>query len=71
MITHDVEEAVFLSQRMYVLTSHPGSIKSELKIDLPIERNYRIKRDSNFQEYKETLLDLMRIEDKKGIFTML
>lgn len=37
MITHDVEEAVFGSQRIYVLTSHPGSIKTELTIDLPIE----------------------------------
>ncbi|MHC5828787.1 MAG: ABC transporter ATP-binding protein, partial [Nostoc sp.] len=38
MITHDVEEAVFVSQRIYILTSHPGSIKTELTIDLPIER---------------------------------
>lgn len=62
MITHDVEEAVFLSQRIYVLTSHPGSIKAELTIDLPLERSYHLKRSSSFKDYQETVLDLMRLE---------
>ena len=35
MITHDVSEAVFLSQRIYVLSAQPGTIKQELKINLP------------------------------------
>lgn len=70
MITHDVEEAVFVSQRIYILTSHPGSIKTELTIDLPIERTYQIKRNSNFKEYKETVLELMRFESGKDVFTV-
>ena len=70
MITHDVEEAVFLSQRIYVITSHPGSIKTELTIDLPIERTHHIKRNSNFKEYKETVLDLIRVESQKDVFTV-
>ncbi len=35
MITHDVAEAVFLSQRIYVLSAQPGTIKQELRINLP------------------------------------
>ncbi|MEH1933169.1 MAG: ABC transporter ATP-binding protein [Nostoc sp.] len=70
MITHDVEEAIFVSQRIYILTSHPGSIKTELTIDLPIERTYQIKRNSNFKEYKETVLQLMRFESEKDVFTV-
>ncbi|MEH2459493.1 ABC transporter ATP-binding protein [Nostoc sp.] len=70
MITHDVEEAVFVSQRIYVLTSHPGTIKTELTIDLPIERTYHIKRNSNFKKYKETVLELMRFENGKNVFTV-
>src|SRR5205823_3782628 len=32
MVTHDVTEAVFLSQRIYVLSSNPGRVKTELRI---------------------------------------
>lgn len=62
MITHDVEEAVFLSQRIYVLTSRPGSIKTELTINLPRDRTYHFKKNSRFQEHKDSLLDLLREE---------
>ncbi|MBD2464046.1 ABC transporter ATP-binding protein [Oscillatoria sp. FACHB-1407] len=63
MITHDVEEAVFLSQRIYVLTAHPGSIQSEIAIDLPSERDYHIKRNSKFQDYKDEIMGLLRGEE--------
>ena len=65
MITHDVEEAVFLSQRIYVLTSRPGSIKTELAMDLPSDRTYHTKKHSSFQDCKETVLDLLRGEGAK------
>src|SRR5690606_4060157 len=31
-ITHDIDEAIFLSDRVYVITSHPGSIKAEIPV---------------------------------------
>jgi len=65
MITHDVEEAVFLSQRLYVLTSRPGRIKTELTIALPSDRTYHTKRNSTFQDCKETVLELLRGEGAK------
>lgn len=63
MITHDVEEAVFLSQRIYVMTSRPGTIKRELKISLPENRTYEIKRTSGFQEYKDEVMMLLRDQE--------
>lgn len=65
MITHDVEEAVFLAQRIYVLTSRPGTIKTELAMDLPSDRTHHMKRNSTFQDCKETVLNLLRGEAEK------
>ena len=64
MITHDVEEAVFLSQRIYVLSSRPGTVKQELKIELPSERTHHTKiGDRKFQDYKDQVLQLLRQEE--------
>jgi NitT/TauT family transport system ATP-binding protein len=59
MITHDIEEAIFLSERVYVLTSQPGSIREELKIQLPVERDYETRRQSEFQDYKDQIRSLL------------
>ncbi|MBD1910154.1 MULTISPECIES: ABC transporter ATP-binding protein [unclassified Leptolyngbya] len=67
MITHDVEEAVFLAQRIYVLTAHPGTVQQEIVIDLPGDRNYHIKRQSRFRDYAETIRDLLRGEPAASI----
>ena len=60
MITHDVREAVFLSQRIYVLSTQPGTIKQEFKINLPSDRDYRIKRQPRFHQQAEEIMDLLR-----------
>ncbi|MBD0339624.1 MAG: ABC transporter ATP-binding protein, partial [Microcoleus sp. Co-bin12] len=46
MITHDVEEAIYLSQRVYVMDTHPGRIKLEIPISLPEHRDLDIKLSS-------------------------
>ncbi|WP_448573446.1 ABC transporter ATP-binding protein [Trichothermofontia sp.] len=60
MITHDVEEAVFLSNRIYVLSARPGSIQREVIIDQPDQRHHVIKRQPWFLDYKDTITDLLR-----------
>jgi NitT/TauT family transport system ATP-binding protein len=60
MITHDVEEAVFLAQRIYVLTAHPGTVQKEILVDLPLDRDYHIRREAKFQNYREEIMDLLR-----------
>lgn len=52
-ITHDVEEAITLGQRVVVLNGRPSNITRELKIELPYPRK---KTDPKFLEYKEELL---------------
>jgi NitT/TauT family transport system ATP-binding protein len=59
MITHDVEEAVFLSNRIYALGTRPGTVKKEISINLP-ERTHMVKRHSIFHDYRDELMDLLR-----------
>ncbi len=60
MITHDVQEAVFLSQRVYVLTARPGTVKEEITINLPSDRDYHIKRQPEFHQQADRIIDLLR-----------
>lgn len=60
MITHDVQEAVFLSQRIYVLSARPGTVKEEITINLPSDRDYSIKRKPEFHQQADKIIDLLR-----------
>ncbi len=54
-ITHDVEEAVILSQKIVVMSARPGRIKEIVKVDIPYPRNQSIKLTSQFNEIKNYL----------------
>lgn len=60
MITHDVSEAVFLAQRIYVMTARPGTIQREITVDLAGERTYEVRRTPEFYHYCEEIMDLLR-----------
>ena len=51
-ITHDIEEAIFLSDRVLVMSARPGTIKLELGIDLPRPRERTIDTSPEFNELK-------------------
>jgi len=55
-ITHDVEEAVYLADRVIVLSARPGEIKRELKIDLPRPRRQRMLAEPEFGKLVRELL---------------
>ena len=48
MVTHDVEEAVFLGERVIVLASNPGRMVAEIEVELPRDRELTIKRAPEF-----------------------
>lgn len=60
MITHDVEEAIFLSQRVYVMSTRPGRLAQELAIDLPTPRDLEIKLSPEFTEIKRDIIHALR-----------
>lgn len=66
LITHDVEEALCLADRIIVLTARPTSIKSE--IDVNLERP-RSTTDSYYINLKKQVLDMLQLE-LESIFTM-
>lgn len=55
-VTHDVEEAVFLSDRVYVMSGRPGRIVLSLQIDLPRPRKRAVSDTPEFLELKRRLL---------------
>ena len=55
-ITHDVEEAIFLSDRVYVLTARPGRVCLGLEVDLPRPRERGMVTTGAFSALKERLL---------------
>jgi ABC-type nitrate/sulfonate/bicarbonate transport system ATPase subunit len=56
MVTHDVEEAIFLAQRIYVMSAHPGRIRSEIPVSLPDDRPLSIKLDPQFVQIKRQIM---------------
>jgi len=54
MVTHDIEEALYLGDRVIVMDAHPGRIKHQIQVDLPHPRD---RSSSVLQGYKEQLLE--------------
>jgi ABC-type nitrate/sulfonate/bicarbonate transport system ATPase subunit len=66
LVTHDVEEAIFLSDRVFVMTARPGRIKAEIDVPLERPRQYEMKSSETFLHLKKRALDLIREEAIKA-----
>ena len=60
LITHDVDEAVLLSDRVYVISEKPAVIKGEVKVSLPKERGEETKLTEEFLLIKREVTDIMK-----------
>ena len=61
-VTHDIDEAIFMANRVAVMTARPGRIKSDIAIDLPHPRHYTLKTSPEFSAYKARLTEEIRVE---------
>ncbi|MNW34769.1 Bicarbonate transport ATP-binding protein CmpD [compost metagenome] len=62
-ITHDIEEAVFLSQRVYVMSARPGRIIADIPIDLPAKRDLELKDTPEFIGIRKKIHSLLHSGD--------
>ena len=59
MVTHDVEEAIYLSQRIYVLAPRPGRVAEVIDVPFGRSRGPSIMRDPRFLDLRDNLADLL------------
>ena len=59
LITHDIEEALLLADKIYVLTARPASIKAEVEVPLPRPRSIT---DTDLINLKSELFEMMQVE---------
>jgi len=65
-ITHDLEEAIFLGDRVAIMTTRPGQIKKIFDVDLPRPRDHRILTSLRFLELKADLGNAIKEEAQKA-----
>lgn len=54
-VTHDIDEAIYLSDRIYVLTARPGQVKEEIQVALPRPRKASVTAEASFIEMKSKI----------------
>lgn len=65
-VTHDIDEAIFLADRVYVMSSKPGRIKEVINIDIPRPRYSEIKFSDEFLKIKKHISYVIRGEAIKA-----
>lgn len=65
-ITHDIDEAIFLGDRVVVMTARPGRVKLTLDVPLDRPRHPSLTTSQQFQQLKQTLLDAIEEESMKS-----
>lgn len=65
-ITHDLEEAIFLGTKVYVMTTRPGHIKKVIQVDIPRPRDFRVLSSEIYRNLKEEVIEAVHEEAKKA-----
>ena len=63
MVTHDVDEAIYMGTRVLVMDAHPGRVIADIKIDLPFPRD---RSSREFVEYRNDILNKLHFAGKKS-----
>jgi NitT/TauT family transport system ATP-binding protein len=66
-VTHQIDEAVYLADRVVVMTSRPGQIKAVLDVDIPRPRDLSVKRTARFLELVDAIWKMIEEEVKAAL----
>jgi NitT/TauT family transport system ATP-binding protein len=67
LVTHQIDEAVFLADRVLIFTSRPGRLKDEVAINLPRPRDLSVKRTAEFTQYTDYIWRAIEEEVRNSI----
>jgi NitT/TauT family transport system ATP-binding protein len=65
-VTHAIDEAIYLADRVVVMTARPGTVKEIIDIDLPRPRDLDIRSSTAFNVYRQRVWEALRDEVNKA-----
>ena len=69
-VTHDIDEALFLGDRVYVMTARPGRFRAEVSLTLPRPRTLEVTTSEEFVAAKRRVLAMIREETARTMGAM-
>lgn len=66
LVTHDIDEAIYLADKTVVMTAHPGRICEVIDVNLPRPRRYDMRSEAAFIALRDHVTDIVRTEAIKG-----
>lgn len=66
LVTHDIDEAIYLADKTVVMTAHPGRICEVIDVDLPRPRRYEMRSEAPFIALRDHVTQIVRTEAIKG-----
>lgn len=66
-VTHNIQEAVYLADRVIVLSRHPGQIKEIIRIDLPKIGRDKEEYRSQFEQYADQIWQLIKHDAQEAL----
>jgi NitT/TauT family transport system ATP-binding protein len=69
-VTHDIDEAILLSDRVLIMSAGPGRILKDLQVSLPRPRSSAIVAEAAYLTLKRDCLDLIRSEGRRAFEQM-
>jgi len=66
LVTHDIDEAIYLADKTVVMTAHPGRVSEVIEVNLPRPRKYEMRSTEPFIALRDHVTDIVRAEALKG-----